>query len=141
MTRVATPIWNQIAREQHLETTAARIAFSLNQDRQIRMSEIWTTLEEKAGASETALLCLQTCLPLLLEGFAIQQHLSKYPGLRRAMPDINSPQEAVVLMTMEWKLTPEEQADLLTALEDPMSLARWQEAAEMALNEPAGTDA
>ena len=140
MTSIATPIWNQIAREQHLETTAARIAFSLNDDRMTRMGEIWSELEEKAGISEgTIRLSLRTCLPLLLEGFAIQQYLNQHPGLRSAMPEINSPQEAVSLMTAEWRLTPEEQDQLLKALEDPMSLARWEEAARKAQEEGNGS--
>ena len=112
-----------------------KIAFRLDSDQMTQMAENWTTLEEEAGTPLEARLCLQTCLPLLKESFAIQQFLSRHPGLRSAMPEMNSPQEAVAIMTAEWKLTPEEQSVALKALEDPMSLVRWEQAATMAQQE------
>lgn len=135
MTFLAAPIWNQIAQTQDLQTEAAKVAFRLTQNQIGRMENLWLKLETQAGTPPRVARCLLTCLPLLTESEAIQAYVSEHPELRNALPEINDPQEAVDLMTLDYRLNPEDQTNLLSRLTDPqMSLRRWLGAANSVRN-------
>jgi hypothetical protein len=134
MTFLAAPVWNQIAREQTLETEAARLAFRLNPEQLARMDDLWMQAETQAGTPETIARCLPTCLPLLLEAPALGQFVSQHPTFRSALPEMLDAQEATFLMTADYRLTPDEQATLTSILSSPQSAAaRWLQAAQLAM--------
>lgn len=126
MTNVAAPVWNQIAREQPLETEAAKLAFAMDQDQLAKLEDRWAAQERQAGTPENLVGRVITCLPLVVESFAIQQFVSQHPQFRDAFPEMNSPEEAASLMQLEWRLTDEERETLTKVLSSPEAVERWQ---------------
>ena len=133
MTFLAAPVWNQIAREQTLETEAARLAFRLNAEQLARLDDHWMQLETQAGTPETVARCLPTCLPLLLEAQALGQFVSQHPTYRSALPEMLDAEEATFLMMEDYRLTSQEAATLEKALSSPEAPARWLRAAQLAM--------
>ena len=121
MIEVATPIWNQIAATQHLESPAARIAFRLDRDQLLQMEVFWTTLLEDLQTPPRLVRSVTTYLPLLTENRAISSFVSQHPPMRQALPEVLDPKEATLMATQEWRLTPSEQSSLKKILSDP----RW----------------
>src|SRR4051812_4819668 len=110
MTEVAAPVWNQIAESQQLESKAAQIAFKLDQDQLAEVDRLLMIRLEDLQTPQAVARCLPTYLPLLTESQAISQFVSQHPTYRNALPEVNSPKEAVELATVDYRLTPEEQS-------------------------------
>jgi hypothetical protein len=130
MTFLAAPIWNQIAREQALQTKAAMLAFKMTDQQLAQLDDHWMKLEKQAKTPEVVARCLPTCLPLMAEAQAMQNHVAKNPSLQSAIPEINSPEEAVSLMVADWNLNDQDQKTLAQILSQPQpALNRWHQAA------------
>lgn len=132
MTFLPAAVWRQIAETQELQSPAAKLSFRLNPQQLARMSSLLETGAERAGIPPKVARCLPTCLPLLTEREAISQFVSQHPEMRNALPEVNDPQEAVDLMTSEYRLTPADQATLLRLLSSPQVVNRWLKAAQEA---------
>lgn len=135
MTFLAAAIWNQIAKEQPLETAAANVAFRLNPDQLAKICDIWWKMEIQAGTSERVASRLSDCLPILAEYEALAEFQRNRPELRNAMPEIYSVDDAVELMRLDWRLDPAECVQLKEALQSPETLERWHQAALIASRE------
>src|SRR5512141_3207307 len=97
MTSVATPIWNEIARTQRLETSWARKAFALDPDQMADLeSQEYHDLLAK-GLEHAVAASLLDVKPLLLKKRAISRYTQFHPELRAALPEICSVTEAVIL--------------------------------------------
>jgi hypothetical protein len=132
MTQVAASIWNQIAESQNLLSPAAKISFQLNQEQIDLQNHCWGILLEDKEVPNKVALSVMTFLPLLAEHRAINQFVSQHPQLRNALPEVLSPQEAVELAKVDYRLTPTEQESLAKILSSPECLDDWLEAAEAA---------
>lgn len=137
MTFLAAPIWNQIAREEELETEAGKIAFSLTDRQMAVMDQVWRELEDKAGTPAKVARCLPTCLPLVAESFSVQAWVSQHPMFRGAIPELLDAQEAALVMQQEWRLSDAESETLQTALSSLEAMDRWHQAALQASQTPA----
>jgi hypothetical protein len=105
MLQVAAPIWNEIAKTQKLATSWARKWFAMDQD-ELNAADQKEYEEMKAkGISHEVAASLQMVRPLLWERAAINRHLQKHPELTAALPTVNSPNEAVILASMERDLS------------------------------------
>ncbi|MEO6567733.1 MAG: hypothetical protein ABIO94_03140 [Opitutaceae bacterium] len=129
MTFLAAPIWNQIARDEHLETAAAKVAFHLNDHQLAILNDLWMKEEAEVGTPLAVARCLPTCLPLLTESEAVNSFVGKHPELRNALPEMLDAQEAVWLMEVDRRLTPDEQTILAKVLLSPEAQERWLRAA------------
>src|SRR5690606_8461869 len=85
MHQIATPIWNQIAREQSLETQAAKLTFPMNDQQLTQLEDLWVKLEQKSGTPESVALYLPRFLPFIVEQTAILSFLNRHPNYRDAM--------------------------------------------------------
>lgn len=117
LTSVAAPIWNEIARTQKLKTEWARKSFLLNGEEMAELeSREWKALVQKK-VSEEAATAYVTVKPLLLENVAISKFTQAQPNYRQALPEIVSISEAVMVASMDYPLSPTQQAELKTLLE------------------------
>jgi len=132
MTFLPAAVWNQIAREQDLQSPAAKVAFQLNSKQLAKQDDLWMQREEKAGTPRRVARCLPTCLPLLTESQAVNQFVSQHPEMRNALPEMLDAEEAVGLMTADYRLTAVEQATLTRLLSSPEARTRWLQAAKLA---------
>lgn len=123
MMQVHAEIWNEIAQTQPLETRWARQAFALDQEQLTALLEDWGNLLAKAGHSPGVVLAYQVLTPLVIERRAIQAYLAETekPDLMGALPEINSPAEALTLAARDYKLTPRDLSDL----EAMLKRLRW----------------
>ena len=126
MTFLAAPIWSQIAREQELETQAARIAFRFDAEQLAEQDDEWMKAEKSAGTPGKVARCLPLCLPLLLETKAMQAFRDQHPNLSGAIPEILDAADAVNLMRAEYRLNDQDATTLGKILSSPQAAeARW----------------
>jgi hypothetical protein len=73
---------------------------------------------EQMGADNRVILAYRLVAPLLIENEAISAYLeeSQQPTLRASLPEINSVNEAVMLASMEYEMTPSQQRKLTQLL-------------------------
>lgn len=133
MYQVPQLIWNQIAREVPLKHPEMKAAFQVPEEKASLFLETWDKLEDGSGKSLLT-LPLQTLLPSLAEPEALNLFFQKHPemqALRQAIPQVDSPKEAVLLAKQDSTLNPQEEASLLSLLEDlPTRLQRIGQAAQ-----------
>jgi hypothetical protein len=130
MTFLAATIWNQVAREQELQTEAAKVAFRLNPAQLAKLDDHWMKFEKAAKTPQAVARCLPMCLPLLLETEALSGFVSQHPELRNAIPEILDAKEAALLMGQEYRLTSDDQRTLTQLLQSPEPAQRWLRAAQ-----------
>ena len=118
MTQVPQRIWNEIAKEQDLATNWAEKWFRMKE------GEVERELEKQARKilktqPNKVVVAYQEVLPLLAEHNAIQAYISDHNrvGLMQVLVEVLNPKEAVMLMTMEHRLQPENQERLRELLE------------------------
>lgn len=74
---------------------------------------------EDQGANNSTVLAYRLVAPLLQETVAISEYLEETErmDLRAALPEVNSVNEAVILASQEYRLSPSEQTKLRLLLE------------------------
>ncbi|MEW6290675.1 MAG: hypothetical protein ACOY4W_00810 [Thermodesulfobacteriota bacterium] len=119
MYQVPNEIWNEIAETQTLATEWGRKMFPLPfAEMQQAVEQEEAALLEK-GTPSKVVTAYQEVMPLLLEHAAISNYLSRPEkmDLRQALPEVRSPAEAALLMSMEHRMSSKEISQLLTMLQ------------------------
>ena len=108
--------WNRIAETQSLKTEWAKRMFSLTQDALLKALEQETEELKKETTSNRVRLAYLEIMPLLWENEAISGFCLANPGLRAAMPQIESVPEAVAIADRDYPMTQSEQRELSALL-------------------------
>jgi len=58
--------------------------------------------------------------------------VDQHPNLRAALPEMNDPEEAAILMQMDYRLTESQMKELERILPSPQAQTDWLEMAEQA---------
>ena len=132
MTFLPAAVWNQIAETQELETPAAKVAFRLDPDQLAKLDDLLVQKVQGKGIDPKVARCLPMCLPLFLEREAIAGYVDQHPNLRAALPEMNDPEEAAILMQMDYRLTESQMKELERILPSPQAQTDWLEMAEQA---------
>ena len=119
MLQVPAEIWNEIAQMPSMRTATGKKLFSMNQDEMTDALERQAKLLAKAGRDPKLIAAYQEIYPILMEREAISDYLQKTGRLelRGALPDVETPAEAVTVATMEHGLTEKQASELLGMLE------------------------
>lgn len=122
MHSVPTPILNAIARTQTFKNSSIHRLFSMTEARMEQALEAQAqTLLKRCPAK--VVQAYQTVCPLLIENEAISRFIVNRGSLelRRSLPEVTNVQDAVMLMTTEWKLTLQEQSQLRNLLRETIA--------------------
>ena len=118
---VAAKIWNEIAEQGNLGTSWAQKAFRMNEDELIELEDReYQELEDKNVDPEVIRAFLDV-RHLLTERAAIAAYVKKHPELRGALPEVNSVNEAILLVTGDWPLSQSETLQLRELLNEALS--------------------
>lgn len=120
LTSIAAPIWNEIARTQELKTDWARMTFALKPDAMAEMENREYEALLKRKISQPVASAYLDMKPLLMERKAISRHLLKHPELSRALPEVTSINEAVILASSDRPLSRQEQKRLTVLLQEEL---------------------
>ena len=129
MYQAPTPVWNEIAASQPLSQPWASL-FRLNlEDLTKELGKLEKTLEQK-GVDATVIRAYLLTAPLLVENEAVSSYIEEMGrlDLRSSMPELCSVNEAVILATMDYRLTPSQQARLTKLLKQALDEAYSQTA-------------
>jgi hypothetical protein len=115
LTSVPQEVWNEIAETQELATKWAQEVFPLTGEFAIAQQEgkEYEALRNKGIAQKIAAAYLDV-KPLLLENVAISRHILQTDQLqlRSALPEVTTVSEAVMLASLDRRLTPLQQKQL-----------------------------
>lgn len=117
-------VWNEIAKSQPLSQPWATL-FRLEPDQlPAKLAEMVDRPAEEAGADNETVLAFRLVAPLLVETEAISSYLeeTRQSILRASLPEINSVNEAVMLASMEYRLTPSQQKMLTKLLKKALTV-------------------
>jgi len=119
MRQVAQSIWNEIAKRPEMQYSEMKALFSLSPEEIDAALDAQADEMESAGEPDSVILAYQLVAPLLFEREAIQAFVlsTESFGLRAALPEILSVDEAVRIATMEYRLTDHEMVRLQNLLE------------------------
>lgn len=111
-------IWNQIAYEQPLKTKWGKKMFNLTEKEIDKEMDKEARQLSQKGYSNKAITAYLTVLPMLLENEAIRTFMQTEDNLdlMQMMPEIYSAEEAVRLMTAEYRLMDNQQRELMEML-------------------------
>ena len=116
---VAARVWNQVAKEQPLQTGMARSLFPLSQDKLNEALEARELALQQKGVEPRVASAYLTVAPLLWEKAALAAYSRDHPGIEGALPEVVSPAEATLLATKEFSLTESQQRTLQQQLMTP----------------------
>lgn len=108
------PIWNEIAQTQQLVSPRWRRMMSLAPEAMASaIKDLEAQLEQK-GADPRSIRAYLLTAPLLAENEAISRYVEEKgnPGLRASLPELTSINEALLLASHEYRLSPSQQARL-----------------------------
>lgn len=135
MHQVPTVVWNEIAKSQPLSEPWATLFRMKDEELEQGIETMVDAPAEKAGADNRTVLAYRLTAPLLVENAAISAYLeeTQQSSLRTSLPELNSVNEAVILASMEYRLTQSQQAKLKNLLArlrrkappSPPTVARW----------------
>lgn len=114
MYQVPMQVWNQIALSQPLSQPWATL-FRLEPDQlPVKLDELVDKPLAQLGADNKVTLAYRLVAPLLVETEAISSYLeeTQQQTLRQSLPELTSVNEAVILASMEYRLTPSQQQKL-----------------------------
>lgn len=119
MHQVPTPIWNEIAATQHLKHPVWAKLFAMKDE---AMTEAMNRIEDDLslrGIDNRTILAWRLTAPLLQENEAISRYvmMARRPDLRSTLPELTTVNEAVILASSEYRLTPSQQARLSKLLQ------------------------
>lgn len=114
--------WNEIAMSQPLSQPWATLFRATPETLPSLMTKLVDKPLTDGGADSRVLLAYRLTAPLLVESEAISAYLieSDKQELRSSMPELTSVSEAVTLASMEFRLSPSQQAKLQTLLSEAM---------------------
>lgn len=123
MYQVPASVLNQILESQPLKTTWAEKLFAMDQDELNEAMESQAQALEVSGVPDPVALAYQKIAPVLAEQEAITAFIEETGSmtLRASLPDVTTADEAVMVMTEEHRLTPE-QAEQLHAMLKQLSM-------------------
>ena len=118
MMQVPPETWPAIAALGPMRTTWGRALFQLAPDDLVETLEQHAQAADEAGADPQEVQAFQLVAPLMVERVAIANYLRTQgtAQLRAALPEVLSPQEAVLLAALEYRLDPAQQERLEAAL-------------------------
>ena len=118
MYQVPMRVWNEIAMSQPLSQPWVRLFRATPEEFPAMLDELVDKPLEKMGVDDRVILAYRLVAPLLIENEAISAYLeeSQQPTLRASLPEINSVNEAVMLASMEYEMTPSQQRELTQLL-------------------------
>lgn len=116
-------VWNEIAKSQPLGQPWATLFRLTPQELPVKLDELVDKPAEAAGADNRTVLAYRLVAPLLMENEAISSYLieTNQSALRSSLPEINSVNEAVMLASTEYRLTPFQQRKLTQLLKAAMT--------------------
>ena len=121
-----TPIWNEIAKTQQLSTALWRRLFKLKADPLAAALESLETELEAQGADVRTIRGYLLVAPLLQENLAISSWVERTgrTDLRSSLPELTSINEALILASQEYRLSPSQQTKLRQLLMGDYPTAR-----------------
>ncbi|MBP2641197.1 MAG: hypothetical protein H6Q66_2148 [Firmicutes bacterium] len=122
MLNIAAVIWNRIAIEEPMLTPWGKRTFSLDnmelaEEMDRKAKELEQRVENRRVVSGFLLVA-----PLVAEEKAIRKYAEEHPSIRMLLPEVTSLEEAAILATQEYRLTEDQQKDLLTLLKTDKDL-------------------
>lgn len=122
MHQVPTVVWNEIAKSQPLSEPWATLFRMKDEELEQGIETLVDKPAEAAGADNRTVLAYRLTAPLLVENEAISSFLqeTRQISLRTSLPELNSVNEAVILASMEYRLTRSQQAKLKQLLEQAL---------------------
>lgn len=118
MVNIASRYWNEIAqRAKKLSTPWGRDYFHLDNMEIAEAMDKEVARLEKQGLDSKVVSGFLLVAPLVAEADAIREYARKNPVIRRILPEVTSLEEAVILASKEYRLTPQQQRDLLALLQ------------------------
>lgn len=126
MHQVPTVVWNEIAKSQPLSEPWATLFRMKDEELEQGIETMVDAPAEKAGADNRTVLAYRLTAPLLVENAAISAYLeeTQQSSLRTSLPELNSVNEAVILASMEYRLTQSQQAKLKNLLAQALRSSR-----------------
>ena len=126
MHQVPTVVWNEIAKSQPLSEPWATLFRMKDEELEQGIETLVDKPAEAAGADNRTVLAYRLTAPLLVENEAISSFLqeTQQSSLRMSLPEINSVNEAVILASMEYRLTRSQQAKLKELLQQALQSSR-----------------
>jgi hypothetical protein len=118
---VAAKIWNEIAEQANLKTSWAKKAFRMNEDELIELEDKEYEALENRDVEPEVIRAFLDVRHLLTERVAIAAYVKKHPELRGALPEVNSVNEAILLVTGDWPLSPSETSQLKELLNEALN--------------------
>ena len=118
MFSVVTRIWNQIAKEQELQTPMAKRLFPLDvEEMEIALAKEESRLAKQNNSGFLVAGAYLTVAPLLWENQAIAAYKRDHPGLEAALPELVDVGEAVLVASKDFPLSEPQQKQLGKLLE------------------------
>ena len=123
MYQVPMPVWNEIAASQALSQPWATLFRLEPEQLPAKLEQLVDKPLEAKGADNSVVLAYRLVAPLLMENEAISSYLemTQQTMLRASLPELNSVNEAVTLATMEYRLSPSQQAKLTQLLKQALT--------------------
>ena len=110
--------WNEIAQSQALSQPWATLFRMTDEQLPAGLDKLVDQPLEAQGADNRTVLAYRLVAPLLIENVAISDYIEMTGNLslRASLPELISVNEAVILASMEYRLTPSQQAKLTVLL-------------------------
>ena len=107
-------VWNEIAKAQPLSQPWATLFRLKPEELGQALDKLVDRPIEAQGADNSTVLAYRLVAPLLLENEAISAYLLEVqqPSLRASLPELTSVNQAVMLASAEYRLTPSQQTKL-----------------------------
>ena len=123
MYQVPMKVWNEIARSQPLSQPWATLFRLTPEELPAKLEELVDKPLEAAGADNRVVMAYRLVAPLLMETEAISSYLeeTQQSMLRASLPELTSVNEAVILASTEYRLTPSQQSKLKQLLKQAMT--------------------
>lgn len=116
---VAARVWNEVAKQEPLQTPMARSLFPLPQDQLNEALEARELALRGQGVDPKVASAYLSVAPLLWEQAALANYSRANPKAAQALPNVVSPAEATLLATKEFSLTASQQQSLNALLMKP----------------------
>lgn len=123
MYQVPMSVWNGIAKSQPLSQPWATLFRLTPEELPEKLEELVDKPLEAAGADNRVVMAYRLVAPLLMETEAISSYLeeTQQSMLRTSLPELISVNEAVILASTEYRLTPSQQSKLKQLLNQAMT--------------------
>lgn len=115
MTSLPAKVWNEMA-HAGLKTAWARETWALDAKGIQAAEQRAARYLRKDGLDSMLVQAFLDARPLLLEREAIARYVRTHPELRGALPEVNSINEAILIVTGDWPLDQSETEQLRTLL-------------------------